>query len=128
LLFYSYIPIIVISLFLGGFVLFKEKYSLRSKLLFTVSVVFTLLLLNEIALWIAAPVSLVQFGWQLEPLFRILVAILTIYFVHVFSYQEDLPFGQKLVLSAAYLSVVLLSSTTAHIIFFDLNNCEAVPG
>jgi signal transduction histidine kinase len=128
LLFYSYIPIILISLLLGGFVLFKERFSLRSKLLFVVSGIFTLLLLNEILLWIAAPVSLVEFGWQLEPLFRILVAVLTVYFVYVFINQKDLPFGQKIILSAVYLSVLLLASTPGTIAFFDLNNCEGDPG
>lgn len=128
LLFYAYIPIIVISLLLGVYVLIKDTYSLRSKLLFIVSIVFALLLVNEILLWIAAPVSLVEFGWQLEPLFRILVAVLTIYFVYVFIYKRDLPFVQKLVLGAFVACVALLSSTTANIAFFDLNNCEGVPG
>lgn len=128
LLFYAYIPIIVISLILGWFLLIKEKYSLRSKLLFIVSIIFTLLLLNEILLWIAAPVSVVEFGWQLEPLFRILVAVFTVYFVYVFINKRDLPFIQKLILSASYISVILLSPTEANIAFFDLNNCEGVPG
>ena len=128
LLFYAYIPVILISLFLGGFVLLKDRFSLRSKLLFIVSGVFALLLLNEILLWIAAPVSLVQFGWQLEPVFRILVAILTVYFTYVFINRKDLPFVQKLILSTPLVIVILLSSTKANIVFFDLNNCEGVPG
>lgn len=128
LLFYAYVPIIVVSLFLGGFVLVKERYSLRSKLLFIVSVIFTLLILNEMLLWIAAPVSVVEFGWQLEPMFRILVSVFTVYFVYVFINKRDIPFTQKLVLSASYISVILLSSTEANIVFFDLNNCEGVPG
>ncbi|MDP2630722.1 MAG: HAMP domain-containing sensor histidine kinase [Candidatus Uhrbacteria bacterium] len=128
LLFYAYIPIIVISLFLGGFVLIKEKFSLRSKLLFIVSIIFTSLLLNEILLWIAAPVSLVEFGWQLEPLFRILVAVFTVYFIYAFINKRDLPFTQKLILGTAYISVILLTPTTSNIVFFDLNNCEGIPG
>lgn len=128
LLFYAYIPIIIISLFLGWFVLVKEKYSLKSKLLFIVSIIFTLLLLNEILLWIAAPVSLVEFGWQLEPLFRILVATFTVYFVYAFINKKDLPFIQKLILSTAFVIVILLSPTTSNIVFFDLNNCEGIPG
>src|SRR3989344_4535921 len=128
LLFYAYIPIIVISLFLGGFVLMKERHSLASKLLFVVSIVFTLLLLNEILQWIDAPVSLVQFGWQLVPIFRALVAILTLYFVYVFIKKGHPPFPQKLVLSSFFVSVLLLGSTKLNIISFDLTNCEGEPG
>lgn len=128
LLFYAYIPIIIISLLLGVFVYSRDAHSLRSKLLLFVSIIFTLLLLNEILLWVAAPVSLVQFGWQLEPLFRILVAALTVYFVYVFSNDRDLPFLQKLMLSALYVTVLALTPTIANIVFFDLNNCEGIPG
>ncbi len=128
LLFYAYIPIIIISLFFGVFVLIKDKYSYRSKLLLWLSIIFTLLLLNEILQWVAAPVSLVQFGWELVPFFRILVSILTIWFVYVFINGKNLPFYQQIILSSFFLVTVVLLGTQSNIMFFDLNNCESVPG
>ena len=128
LLIYAYVPIMGISLFLGTFVLIQDKFSLRSKLLFLISIVFTSLLLNEILQWVAIPVSLVQFSWQLVPLFRILVALFTVYFVHVFITKKDFSFFKKCALSLMYISVTLFISTDLNVRFFDLNNCEGVPG
>lgn len=128
LLFYAYSPVIAVSLFLSCFVLIKENKSLRSSLLFSLAVVFTLLLVNEIITWIAAPVSMVQFTWQLVPILRILVAILTVYFVHVFTNGKDISFFKKIILSLPFAVVVILSSTKLNIAFFDITNCEGVPG
>lgn len=128
LLFYAYIPIILIVLSLGVFVLIKDAYSLRSKLLFIISLVFTLFLLNEILQWIASPVSLVLLGWELVPIFRFLVAALTIYFIYVFIHKKDMPFIQKLILSFFFCSVLFVSTTTLNISYFDLDYCEGAPG
>ncbi|MDO8593601.1 MAG: HAMP domain-containing sensor histidine kinase [bacterium] len=128
LLFYAYIPIIIISLFFGIFVMVKDKYSSRSKLLFYIALVFSGLLLNEITTWIAAPVSIVQFGWEIVEFFRILVPILTIYFVYEFIDKDGFSFGKKLFLGLIYLTTILLIPTTLNIGSFDLNNCESIPG
>lgn len=128
LLFYAYIPIILISIFFGVFVLVKDRYSLRSKLLLSTSLIFAGLLLNEIVQWIAVPVKTVEFGWQLVPFFRILVAIVTIYFSQVFLTDRDLTFAGKIVLSCAYLVTLFVLPLQANIKFFDFNNCEGVPG
>jgi hypothetical protein len=58
LIFYAYIPIILVSLFLGIFVLFKDKYSIQSKLLFLIAVLFSLWNLNIILEWVTVPVNL----------------------------------------------------------------------
>ena len=128
LLFYAYVPIIVISLFFGIFVIIKDKYSSRSKLLFYLALVFSGLLLNEIITWIAAPVSMVQFSWEIVEFFRILVPILTIYFVYEFTDKNSLSFGKKLFLGGVYLITILLIPTTLNISSFDLNNCESISG
>jgi signal transduction histidine kinase len=128
LLFYAYVPISAIALLLGVFVLINDTYSYRSKLLLSLSVVFSLLLANEILQWIAAPVSLVQFGWEMVPFFRVAAAVLTVWFVYVFCNGRGLPFYQQIILSSFLVVVTLLLGTRANIVFFDLNNCEGVSG
>lgn len=127
LLYYAYIPILVVSVVLGATVLIKERNSLRSKIFFWLTVVFALLLLNEIVQWVAAPVSFVYFSWQLVPLFRILVAILTVAFVFVFIYNKGLGFLQKAILGTWLALTLLLLSTDTNIAYFDLSSCEGVP-
>ena len=128
LLFYSYIPIILIALFLAIYVLRKDNFSLRSKLLFVISSSFSLLLLNEIILWIAAPVSLVMFGWEWVPVLRIIFIISVIYFVYVFLKNRDVPFSLKVFFGFIFSIILLLLPTTVNIQYFDLTNCEGVTG
>ena len=128
LLYYAYIPVMVISLFLGVLIFKSERYSLTGGLMFGISLVFTGLLLNEILQWVASPVALVLFGWELIPILRIQLVVLTIYFVSVFIHKKDLSIYQKLTLSFFYISVLILAPTTANVAFFDIDNCEGVPG
>jgi len=128
LLFYSYVPIILISLILAFFVLSGERYSLVSKLFFLICLSFSLLLLNEIIQWIAAPVSIVMLGWMLISLFRLIIAILTVYFVFVYIKGKDIDFWMKILFSALYIITLLFISTDLNIIYFDIENCEGAPG
>jgi signal transduction histidine kinase len=128
LLFYAYIPIALISIFFGIFVLKQDNFSLRSKLLFTLSLLFFLLLANEIIQWIGSYANVVLFGWQLVPLFRIGVTAISVYFAYNFIYKKDLSFGYKIILSAVYIGVIFTLPFSSNIVNFDLTYCEGVHG
>jgi signal transduction histidine kinase len=123
LLFYAYIPIIFVSLFLSIFVLIKDKYSLLSKLLFIISILFSILILNEVNTWIAVPVSLIYFSWQLVIFFEVSLFILCFYFVYVFLNKKDLAFRYKILLSLFLLPTIVFLSTSFNISYFDINEC-----
>lgn len=128
LLFYSYIPIIILTLFFGFYVYLKDNRSLRSRLLFYLSLTFALLLLNEIVQWVGSPASVVQFGWQLVPFFRLSVYLLTILFVFVFIEKKKISALVKILTTIPVVIVIILTPTTLNIRSFDLLNCEGVPG
>ncbi len=128
LLFYSYIPIIILSLFFGFYVFLKDSKSLRSKLLLYLSLIFALLLLNEIIQWVGSPVSVVLFGWLLVPLFRVLVPIFTVLFVYEFIGKDKTLSLVKYITGIFILTVIILIPTSLNIEYFDLSNCEGVPG
>src|SRR3990167_487629 len=69
LLFYSYFPIVIVSLLLSIFIFFKDKYSLQSKLLLLISILFSLWILTAIIGWIAVYASTVHFSWQIIGIF-----------------------------------------------------------
>lgn len=128
LLYYSYLPIIFISLFFGLFVLFKSKYSAQGKLLLYIAITFSLFLLNEIVQWIAAPVSLLYSSWSLAPLLQIFVWLFSIGFFYRFIKNKPLPFSKIGLLLLAILPIVLLIPTRLNFSHFELTVCEGRSG
>ncbi len=128
LLFYAYIPIIILALFISISVLIKDKYSLLSKLLFLISLSFSFLIFNEIIQWIIVPVTVLFFSWQLIFWLEISIFILTIYFISVYLYEKDIDFKYKIILSFFYLFVTFLIPTGVNVKDFDLIGCQATYG
>ncbi|MFA6253717.1 MAG: HAMP domain-containing sensor histidine kinase [Candidatus Paceibacterota bacterium] len=125
LLFYSYIPIIFISLALALFILIKDQFSLQSKLLLGLSLSFSVWVINIILQWITVPAYLNYFEWQITPFFEILIPIFSVYFVYVFLEKRDIEIWAKAFLAMITLSVFVLSPTKFNSISFDVLNCQA---
>ena len=128
LLFYSYFPIVIVSLLLSIFIFFKDKYSLQSKLLLLISILFSLWILTAIIGWIAVYASTVHFSWQIIAVFEMLVFIFALYFVAVFLNKKDIDFKYKLLLGLAFLPVIASLPTALNMVSFDLINCQANNG
>ena len=125
LLFYSYIPIIIIALFLSFFIFFKNRYSLQSKLLLMITLSFSVWAFDQIVQWTAIYVSAVHFSWQIIVLFEMLVFIFTLYFTAVFLNKKDINFKYKLLLGAVFLPIVIFLPTNLNINSFDLQQCQS---
>lgn len=123
LLFYAYIPIIFIAIFLSVFVLIKDKYSLQSKLLLLISISFSFVVLNEIVQWIAVPLNLIYFSWQVIIFLELFLFILYFYFVYVFINKKDLNFKYKILLGIIFLPAIFLLPTNFNISNFDVSFC-----
>ncbi len=128
LLFYSYIPIIILSMFFAVYILYKDKFSLSSKLFFAIAVSFLLWVLNILVQWIAAPVAIVHLSAQLTSLFEVLIFIFSLYFSYVFLKKHDIPTWFKYLLSLLLLSIIFLLSSKLNTEAFDLIQCQAVIG
>jgi len=125
LLFYSYIPIIVVVLIIGFFVFIKDKYSLQSKLLLGIGLSFTFWVLNIFLQWVAVYASIVYFAWQITPLFEILIPIFSLYFVYVFLEKKDLSMSLKLFLATIVGAVTFLLPSVFNVVSFNVLDCEA---
>lgn len=129
LLYYAYLPIILISLILGSLVLLnKNKFHLPNKLFFIFIIVYTLYLCNEIIQWIAVPAGLVHFAWGLTALFFALIPIILFYFVFTFIKQKDLSFTGKWILFLGLTPVLLFLSTTLNAKYLDIALCRSEIG
>jgi len=128
LLFYSYIPIIIVSLFLSAYVLIKDKFSLQSKLLFLISLLFAFWASSQIIQWIAVYATIVYFAWQTISVLEMLMLIFSFYFVYVFLNKKDLPFKYKALLGLLFLPVVIALPTSLNMLSFDVAECQANNG
>ena len=88
LLFYSYIPIITASATIGFYVFYKDKRSLKSRLLLTVTLFFVLWVINILVQWVGAYNTVIMLGWQLTAIFEVGMFLTTAYFVRVFLYEK----------------------------------------
>lgn len=128
LLFYAYIPIILLSLFFGIYVFVKDKHSLQGALLLALTLSFVFWVINILFQWVAVYAKIVYFSGELVAFFEVPIFLLSIYFVQVFLTKKDITFGGKLFLgSIAFLNLVLVS-TKINIASFDPVNCEVNVG
>lgn len=128
LLFYAYVPAIIVSLLLAVFVLVRDKFSLQSKLLGLIAIAFALWTFNIFIQWVAAPVSAVMFAWQLTALFESAIFVFSMCFVQVFVSGGSLSLRRTLPLALAALPVLVLLPTTLNVSAFDLAYCEGIVG
>lgn len=130
LLFYTYVPTVVISFLLGIFALKADKKSLASKLLFFITLFFGLWVLDILILWIAAYNNAIMLGWQITPLLEIPIFLFSIYFVSVFTTEnhQDISDRLKILLLSIMGLVAIAVPTKWNISDYDLNSCEGILG
>lgn len=128
LLYYAYLPIAIFSVFFGFFIFLKNTRQLQSRLLLALSLIFSLLLLNEIVTWIAAPADFVHLGWELSAFFHSMLVYLVVYFTWTYFKGSPLSFKQNGTLVLLYAPVIILLSTQFNMAAFDLVNCEGING
>lgn len=129
LLFYAYIPISLLSLLLGILVLRSGgDVTLKNKLFFSVTVIFSIHILNEIIQWIALPAGIIYFGWSISLLLKLLLLLSVTYFVYVFTTNRDLKFSTKILVSLVSLPIILFLPTQLNVSSFDIDWCGAIDG
>lgn len=128
LLYYSHLPVMMISLLLGFFVYFKSEKSLAGKILFFISILFALWIFLNLIIWTNSNSSLIIFLWSLIGLLHVLICFASLYFVYAYIDKKDVNFRVKIIMSVLILPMVLLLPTNFNLELFDLVDCEAFEG
>jgi signal transduction histidine kinase len=129
LLYYSYIPTIILSLLIGFFVLFKDNYSLKSKMFFFLILSFVLWVINIMFEWLASYIVLLMFSWQVIILFEIPIFIFAVLFTYTFLNEvKRLPYSYKIGSLLLYLLVSMTVPTLYNMGNFDISVCEGAYG
>lgn len=128
LLFYAYIPIIIIALFVGLYIYFNNRHDLSSKLLLTTSVLFTLWVVNIIVQWIASYHSILLGAWQLTAIFEVGLFISVLYLSYVYVFKNDIPHITKIISAICIFIVAVLTPTTINIAGYNMEDCQGIVG
>jgi len=127
LLYYSHIPATAVSLLLGFFVYFQNRY-LIGRILFGIAGVFALWSFLDLIVWTNINTEIITIAWSFFGLLYSLLYILSLYFVYVFLDGKDISSGKKSIMGLLLLPVVIFSWSTYNIAGFDLDKCEVIEG
>jgi signal transduction histidine kinase len=125
LLYYSHIPAVIISLFVGIFVFLNGKKFLLNQLLLGISIFFSLWVMISLITWTNINSDSILFVWSLLGLIFGFIAILSIYFIYVFLNKKDISYPIKIIFLILLAPIFLLSATRYNLGGFDLTECDA---
>jgi len=126
LLYYSHLPAIFITLLLGFFVYFKNKHSLLSKILLSISITFSLWVFLNLIAWTANDSNILAFVFPFFSVLYAILCILCLYFVYVFIDKKDIIFRTKIIFGALLLPVILLAPSKFSFYKFNIPFCGIV--
>jgi len=125
LLYYLYIPAIIVALSIGFFVFLRDKNALLNQLLLLLSIFFSGWISLTLFSMSDARSDLLLFVWPFSSIFTAIIAILSIYFISVFLHKQDVSAKVKGVFTLLLLPVFLLAHTDFNVSGFDISACHA---
>lgn len=126
LVLYSHLPTAIVSLCFGFFVLFKNKKSLSSQLLFGITALFSLWLMLDLVLWRSADSRKLMASWSPIGLLSVTFFCLCLYFVYEFINKKDVPFYIKIVNALLLLPLIISTPTIYSLTNFDDVQCVPI--
>ncbi len=128
LLFYAYIPTILVTLVFSTVAMYRDKFSKISVSLFAVALFFSLWLGNEIVQWTAVYHFTILNSWKISMVFE------SFFFTGLIFLSAYLVKASRFLHLFKFLSLVLpiatifLIHSPYNISSYDFVNCEGVPG
>lgn len=128
LVYYSHLPIIVISLLLAFFILFNNKHKLQNKILFVTIFTFSLWVFLDSIFWASNRSDVIMFVWSVIILIEPLVYVGALYLLYVLVEKRDMPVVYKSLLGFLYLPLIVFVPTKFSLSGFDLASCLSTEG
>ncbi len=103
---------------------------MESKLLFLITLFFSLWVLDIFVLWTAAYNDAIFFGWQITQILEIPLFLFSVYFAYVITNKNraDITNRIKTIFLAIILAAFVILPTSLNIFAYDLAICEGLLG
>jgi len=119
IVYYSHIGTAVIAFVVGAYVFLNNRKSLLAKILFSLTVIFSLWTILDLVTWIHKDGTMIMFAWATLISMDMLVYVLSFYLLYVFLFKKDLGWSLKGLLMLAVAPTIVLASTTLNLEYFD---------
>lgn len=124
---YSHALPAAVTLLIGFFVYIQNKELLITKILFLLSIVFSVWVLADFLIWTNYDnAALIMTAWAPIEIFDTLLFLLTLYFIYVFIREKDAPTVWKALALGAIAPVILLVPIGMSVVGYDLQECIAI--
>ncbi|MDQ5954222.1 MAG: Histidine kinase protein [Patescibacteria group bacterium] len=128
LLYYSHVPILIISIIVAVFILVQDRFSLLSRALVLPLFLFSLWTLFDLITWVNNSSDIIMFVWSFFGLLFVLINFSFFRFLYIFIKKTELPFYLYLTFFILILPIILLTFTTYNLTGFDLIYCASLEG
>lgn len=123
LVYYSHLPIVLISIVIGLYVYFNAKKELPNKILLVMTLAYSIWVFLDSVFWASNRGDVIMFVWSIQVLVEPLVHLSSLYLLYVFLYRKDLNFKYKFLLILLYTPLIILTPTKFILSSFDISTC-----
>ena len=128
LVYYSHLPISIIALLLGIFVLYKNVDGLPNRALFALTLSFFSWVLLDSVFWASNRGDVIMFVWSMQILVEPIIYISALYLMQTLIKGKDNSFFEKIIIGMMYLPVILFVPTSLMLYAFDEASCLSLEG
>ena len=125
LLYYSHIPTVIVAMLIGFLVFLKGTRLLANRLLFAISISFSLWVISNLILWTNIHSDFMLLIWSFLMVLSSIISILSVYFIYVFLEKGDVSLLLKSIFLILIAPIIILSPTPANLSGFNITNCDA---
>ena len=113
LLYYSHIPTVIVAMLIGFLVFLKGTRLLANRLLFAISISFSLWVISNLILWTNIHSDFMLLIWSFLMVLSSIISILSVYFIYVFLEKGDVSLLLKSIFLILIAPIIILSPTPA---------------
>jgi signal transduction histidine kinase len=124
LLYYSHIPTTIFAILIGLFIYLNNRKLLLNKLLFLITLCFSLWVTLSLFAWTNIHGDFILFIWPYFGILSALLSILSIYFVYVFLHQKDISFKLKIVFFTLLAPLLIFASSNLNLTGLNITYCD----
>lgn len=128
LIYYSHFGPIIVSLLIGFVVLLSNPRALANRVLFALTVFFSIWVYFDLILWGSERPDFIMFFWSIMTHAELLFYISGVYLVMLFANKgRDISFRTKVVFMLFFLPALLFTHTSYNLLGFDYTTCDREP-
>ena len=123
LVYYSHLPITIMSLIVGIYLFSKNIKGIANQIVLIATIIFSIWVFLDSIFWASNRSDVIMFVWAIQILIEPLIHLSILYLLYVLTYKKDLNFYFKLILLTIYLPIIILAPTKYILTSFNIETC-----